>query len=186
MCQGLYGGMNKTHESIESAACIADSFDYMARGLMEGDTSYIEGQRVLLRLVGSHYDNENSPKRVYFLCPSCGRSVRYLYDKRSWERIMCRHCARLNYLTQQVAHGKRAYELRLRREAEAVGMPGYLSPIGLIQAGFPPKPAWMSQRQYVRHEERYHRAADKLLTEYEKRFGAIGKMLNKRLGINDD
>lgn len=58
-------------------------------------------ERVELSTVPNHYGSSRS----FFLCPGCGRRVRFLY--RPWERLRfrCRSCWRLNYPSQQETPG---------------------------------------------------------------------------------
>ena len=55
----------------------------------------------------SHKVNGYGGQQTFFLCPACGRRVRYLYCK-GWQ-FVCRSCARLNYRSQQETRSDSMY-----------------------------------------------------------------------------
>ena len=116
------GGLNKTHKQVEDYRKI-DSFafydflnwdkylhyktevKYPAAGA--GIIYHVQTKTASIDYDGCRYPLELSrvPNidgksiRLYFLCPECGKRVRYLYKKD--ESIICRTCAKLNYASQQ-------------------------------------------------------------------------------------
>ena len=121
------GGDNRTHGQVERAQRI-DSFEagkmgswgvlYAFRGNAmtplgcEHYTDYgpgdLESEAVDLSYPRSRWTqtlpltripNGFGGSRAFWLCPCCGRRVRYLYFKDL--RFICRECARLNYRSQQ-------------------------------------------------------------------------------------
>jgi hypothetical protein len=82
-------------------------------------------------------------RRYWFLCPHCGRRVRYLYSGRLF---LCRTCHNLTYATTQAGKGDiqpaiRNKLLQIRRRLQVDG-----DPLGK----FPDKPRYMQMRTYRR------------------------------------
>ena len=108
------------------------------------DSFHSDGYPLELSMVPNRYGGV----RPFFLCPDCGRRVRFLYLR--WGRLHCQVCARLNYKSQQVTpDGLEAYYkgvklLRERFHVERVPVP--LDFYGF----FPPKPKGMHWATYSR------------------------------------
>lgn len=125
------GGWNKTHGQIEQVDRI-DSFEaaavenwgtlfaYKGDGSVPLDceryTGYgpgdAEQEIIELSYCGSQWSdalqltrikNGFGGTRAFWLCPCCGKRVRYLYFKD--RHFVCRECARLNYRSQQETKG---------------------------------------------------------------------------------
>lgn len=132
------GGRNKTHKRLESFHRI-DSFafyDYLIRDkylfcketvqypLIRGDIIYYPQNREAEIREGGSYTElllsrvpgiDGKSVRMYFLCPYCGRRVRYLYDYH--KHYACRECAKLNYASQQ-KNGMDEMRLKMERIVE--------------------------------------------------------------------
>lgn len=168
------GGDNKTHGQIEWA----DRIDSFEAGKVEGwgmvlasrggkalplrcdrcghagrefvELSYPGSRwRDTLELV--HVRSGFGGSRAFWLCPICGRRVRYLYFK-DW-RFVCRECARLNYRSQQrtwdsINHYRDG--LKLAREKLGWEPPGWIVPMDFPNLT-PPRPRYMHERTYRRH-----------------------------------
>lgn len=116
------GGLNKKHKQVEDYRKI-DSFQfydflnydkylsyktevkYPAAGIrivyhVQTKTASIDYDGCIYHLGLSRVTNiDGKSIRLYFLCPKCGKRVRYLYKKDGG--IICRTCAKLNYASQQ-------------------------------------------------------------------------------------
>ena len=182
------GGHNRTHESVESYSRI-DSYglytylhcdDYLkfntdvTMPVQDGHITYnlatkqcticMDRKNIPLEL--SQVPNmDGKTKRLYFLCPYCGKRVRYLYRKHSG--YMCRMCAGLNYRSQQksglteiVIKMERIVEKDLRYTYWRKDYPdSYIQDLPYI-----PKPNYMSYekynaaiRKFRKLQEEYHR-----------------------------
>lgn len=120
----IWGGQNKTHGSIIDCNRL-DSFktdvppDQYAINWIIGGSINLDvrdgcvcliyeiadqsiSERVELSTVPNHYGGS----RPYFLCPGCGRRVRFLYRPLEQLRFRCRSCWRLNYPSQQESPGE--------------------------------------------------------------------------------
>ena len=118
------GGLNKTHDRVENYRFRKiDSFAFYE--FLRGDKYLHYKTEVKYPIVGNGIiyhvksktagfdcDGHESPlglsrvpnidgitMRMYFLCPECGKRVRYLYRKDVG--YLCRKCAGLNYESQQ-------------------------------------------------------------------------------------
>ncbi len=117
------GGLNRTHGQVENHKRI-DSFHL--QGLLRGDKYLYCKEQVELPIHSGKFIYSPRSKdaaiktnighwiyielsfwqnisqvnsSMFFLCPSCGKRVRYLYmHSDGWE---CRKCAKLNYASQQ-------------------------------------------------------------------------------------
>ena len=105
-------------------------------------------ERVELATVPNHYGGSRS----FFLCPGCGRRVRFLY--RPWERLRfrCRSCWRLNYPSQQETPG----EVGPYRKGAKLLLERFKLPLAQIPKpekfyGFiPPRPKGMHWHTYLK------------------------------------
>ena len=105
-------------------------------------------ERVELSMVPNHYGGARS----FFLCPGCGRRVRFLY--RPWERMWfrCRFCWRLNYPSQQETPG----EVGPYRKAAGLLLERFKLPLAQVPKperlfGFiPPRPKGMHWHTYLK------------------------------------
>lgn len=167
------GGTNKTHYQVESRRAFrVDSFAFARR--IEGDkyafckdvikvkagrTHIIYNTRVkiaqiwdcgeytLLKL--SRVKNiDGQSQRVYFICPRCGRRVRYLYTGFDGKH-RCRTCSRLNYKSQQI-NGLDEMRLKMRRIVEdKLGYYEWHEICDCIEdVPRPPKPPYMRWDKY--------------------------------------
>ena len=112
-----YGGQNKTHDTVSHYDRL-DSFQIGAlRGIcpifwesggcvvLDCSEGYVGLSYALSdlpeRIELSKVSNRYGGKRAYFLCPDCGRRVRFLYRPQGLGLFRCRNCYRLNYPSQQ-------------------------------------------------------------------------------------
>lgn len=174
------GGDNKTHGQIERA----DRIDSFEAGKAEGWGMVLasRGDKILplrcyrcgldgrefveLSYPGSQWRDTLELSRVrsgfggsraFWLCPICGRRVRFLYFKD--RRFVCRECAKLNYRSQQrtrdsINHYRDG--LKLARERLGWVPPGYICPMDFPYLT-PPRPRYMHQSTYRRHLARFRR-----------------------------
>ena len=100
----------KKHGQVEREKRI-DSFEAECRSFYIGRCEMLhfsrEGDRICLdggKIVKLSYVHNAAGRLTFFLCPSCGKRVRFLY----LPDYKCRTCARLNYRCQQVTKGSLA------------------------------------------------------------------------------
>lgn len=172
------GGANKTHGQIERAERI-DSFEC---GKVEGygtihtsrmtalQCEHLDREAVELTYPGSWWSVTLELTRVpsgfggscaFWLCPCCGRRVRFLYFKKLG--FVCRNCAKLNYRCQQRTHDSinHAYDgIRLAREKLR-----WQPLIDVVPMDFPhvvpDRPRYMHRTTYYRYLARYRRYQEK-------------------------
>lgn len=181
------GGANRTHGQIERAERI-DSFEagqidgwgtvFSSSGVpLDCDHQVIYGDhemelvkladgRWILRL--TRIRNGFGGSRAFWLCPRCGRRVRYLYFKN--RDFLCRGCAKLNYRCQQRTHDSTNYAmdgLKLAREKLHWEPPFAAAPADFPYI-VPDKPPRMHRRTYFRYLTRYRRYQK----EYQKKLKA--------------
>ena len=173
------GGDNRTHGQIERAERI-DSFEAgKAEGwgilfsssmvpldcehFMEDDGEIVELSRgqwsTILELTRTPSGFGGSC--VFWLCPRCGKRVRFLYFK--GRGFLCRGCAKLNYRCQQrtkdsVNHAHDG--LKLAREKLRWEPPFPMAPMDFPHV-VPERPRYMHKRTYYRHLVRYRRYQEK-------------------------
>lgn len=58
---------------------------------------------------------------VYYLCPVCGKRVRYLYDIKDHYYFACRNCLNVNYSSQSLPRDERA-AIGARQALESIGI----------------------------------------------------------------
>ena len=114
------GGWNKTHGTVEKTPRI-DSFEVAEVGGRGTVFTHQDGKAIILdcdhwqgpdrevvelyagkwaqTLELSQKANGYGGSQTFFLCPACGRRVRYLYL--TGVAFQCRKCSRLNYRSQQ-------------------------------------------------------------------------------------
>lgn len=190
------GGLNKTHKQEEKYRfCKIDSFAFS--NYVKGDKYLYYKSEIKYPAAGEaiiyhvhtktasiEYDGYRYPLelsrvanidgrsiRVYFICPSCGKRVRYLYKKDNG--IRCRTCSELNYASQQ----KSGMEEVLHKMQDVVENKLQYShwklenPYSLHEL-YIPKPRYMRWRKY-----------NELIREYkqlqEEYYGYELKMLSK-------
>ena len=100
----------KKHGQVEREKRI-DSFEAEYRAFYIGRCEMLhfsrEGDRIRLdggKIVKLSYVYNAAGRLTFFLCPFCGKRVRFLY----LPDYKCRTCARLNYRSQQVTKGSLA------------------------------------------------------------------------------
>lgn len=169
------GGSNRTHGQIERAERI-DSFEatrvdgcdvLFTSGMIPLDCVHFQvpdreevelsrGQwSITLELTRTPSGFGGSS--AFWLCPRCGRRVRYLYFKDMG--FSCRACCKLNYHCQQRTHDSINYArdgLKLAREKLR-----WEPPFPVVPADFPyvvpDRPKGMHIRTYYRYLARYRR-----------------------------
>ena len=121
-------------------------------------------ERVALDYLPNHYGGA----RPFFLCPGCGRRVRFLYQR--WGRFRCRYCARLNYRSQQENRdGLATYHKAVKLLRGPFRLNGDQLPVPMDLPGFiPPRPKGMHWRTY----SRLCLELDQLKQDYLSRFMA--------------
>lgn len=176
------GGNNRTHGQIERALRI-DSFEAGAvqnwgtifacgggqmvpldcSRFMEDDEEVVELSFTTLELTRTPSGFGGSC--AYWLCPRCGKRVRFLYFKGLG--FVCRGCARLNYRCQQRTKDSTNYVqdgLKLARDRLY-----WEPPFDICPAEFPyvtpDRPRYMHQTTYRRYLARYRRYQEKYQRE---------------------
>ncbi|MDE6590598.1 MAG: transposase [Oscillospiraceae bacterium] len=161
-----YGGQNKTHDSVAHYDRL-DSFQIGAlRGLYAA--FWDSGGSIVLDCledsVGLSYSTNGPPERVklsrvanryggdraYFLCPDCGRRVRFLYRLQGRGLFRCRSCYQLNYPSQQERPNETGAYLRgvkLLRERFKLSPMQIPAPRAFYEF-VPPRPKGMHRRTY--------------------------------------
>lgn len=187
------GGKNKTHGQIEAAHRI-DSFEAMRQGydgalLTSGGVlvdcgRYMEygpgdQEREIVEIWGgdtlelTRLSCGFGGSRAFWLCPRCRERARYLYF--SGGHFLCRHCARLNYRSQQRTKNSvnHAYDgLKLARERLSWEPPFPVAPVdfpGLT----PERPKGMHRTTYRRHLARFRRYQDKYTRDNARELAAL-------------
>lgn len=161
------GGLNRAHDSV----AICDRLNSFQIGPLRGvyavlwdsgghivldcpgdwvDLFYsinIPPDRLELSRVANHYGGE----RTYFLCPDCGRRVRFLYRPHGQGLFQCRHCWSLNYPTQQERPSEiGAYQQGVKLLRERFKVPEEQMPKMEKFGDFcPARPKWMHWRNYM-------------------------------------
>lgn len=192
------GGTNRTHSQIERAERI-DSFEaakvdrwgtvFASSGTpLDCDHQVIYGpgdlEMEMVELVDGRWSlqltrikNGFGGSRAFWLCPRCGRRVRYLYFKN--KDFLCRFCARLNYRCQQRTHDSNNYALdglRLAREKLHWGPPFPVAPVDFPHI-VPDKPRYMHRNTYFRYLARYWRYQKQYQAELMAELSAILRRL---------
>ena len=115
-----------------------------------------------------------SGRYPFFLCPKCGRRVRFLY----LPGFLCRECSRLNYRSQQTTKG--SFEaLAAIPEKMDVEMPSrdWLEEYTL------PRPRYMRQSRYERYRKRFEKHQERFIGKESRIWGRYGirglKLLNE-------
>ncbi len=184
------GGENKTHGQIERADRI-DSFEagtVEGRGTLfawKGDSGITaldclhgteygpEREIIELSYPGSRWretleltrinNGFGGKPRAFWLCPLCGRRVRYLYFKSL--RFMCRKCAALNYRSQQETRSDCMYYYNKGMTLVDKRLDARLRPDGFSFCDWiPDRPRYMHKTTYQRYLRRFLRY-QKLHTE---------------------
>lgn len=182
------GGRNKCHRTIDQYRRI-DSFDFRhyvdsfpgeAPGLYMGGSIFFDvvagtveirwGEQYrplgLVRVQGV----DGSPSRLYFLCPHCGRRVRYLYEFHDY--FVCRHCLSANYACQQRNRGMQSVRRRMKKLIEKdLGYAWWRkdNPNCLISELYMiPKPRYMRWARYSALIQRYRELQDEYIRELLK------------------
>lgn len=177
------GGANRTHGQIERAERI-DSFE---AGKVEGWGTLFSNSMVpldcghfmkddweIIELSKGQWSTTLELTRTpsgfggncaYWLCPHCGKRVRFLYFKN--RGFLCRECAKLNYRCQQRTKDSTNYArdgLKLARERL-----GWVPPFDVCPAVFPyvtpDKPKGMHTATYHRYLARYRQYQERYQRE---------------------
>lgn len=181
-CINYSGGRNRTHGQIERADRI-DSFEAGKVQLNDWGTLYAHwnGKMIPLNCWRDLWADRETvelsyPERpwstsleltrtpsgfggscAFWLCPRCGRRVRYLYFK--GRGFVCRECAKLNYQSQQrTKSSNNHFRDGMRLATEKL----HWAPlIDVVPADFPymtpDRPKGMHRRTYYRYLARYRR-----------------------------
>lgn len=185
------GGDNRTHAQVERAERI-DSFE---AGKVEGSGTLFsnsmlpldcghfmkDDEEIVELSKGSWFTNLKLTRTpsgfggscAYWLCPRCGKRVRFLYFKN--RGFLCRSCARLNYRCQQRTKGSTNHArdgLKLARDKLY-----WEPPFDICPAEFPyvtpDRPRYMHQTTYRRYLTRYRRYQEKYQRESMREMLAI-------------
>ena len=185
------GGDNRTHGQIERAERI-DAFE---AGKVEGWGTLFSNSMIPLDC-GHFMDNGEEVVELskgqwhtslkltrtpsgfggscaYWLCPSCGKRVRFLYFK--GRGFLCRECAKLNYRCQQRTEGSISHvQDGLKLALEKLG---WEPPFDFCPAIFPyvipDRPKGMHMTTYYRYLARYRRYQEKYQRESMREMLAI-------------
>lgn len=159
-----------------------DSFDSEGRCFFVGpfDTLRFERQGKEIRIGGYRisldYVHNAAGRLTFFLCPYCGRRVRYLY----LPEFKCRLCAQLNYRCQQTAKGSRD---ALQSIPAKIGAEIPPEDVMELDGYFLERPPYMRRKRFAKYEQRFekHRA------EFEqKELGRLFKILSFARVDNDN
>lgn len=108
----------------------------------------------------SRKENGFGGSQTFFLCPSCGRRVRYLYQVGA--ALLCRKCSMLNYRSQQETRSDSMYYYD-----KGMGLvEKHLEPPPFLIDGFgfcrwiPDRPRYMHQTTYRRYLRRFAKYQD--------------------------
>ena len=93
--------------------------------------------------------------QVFFLCPTCGKRVRFLYICRD-HLFKCRVCARLNYQSQQETKDDMFFYRRGMSLAEKHLVPEQIDAFSFCD-WIPPRPRYQHQSTYQRHIAKFTR-----------------------------
>lgn len=180
------GGWNKSHGTVENTPRL-DSFD-AATVQGWGDVfcgnavidAYRDGNCLLLspaepeeiELELSRKRNGYGGQQTFFLCPGCGRRVRYLYLSKRMP-FLCRKCARLNYKSQQQTRDSMTdYFKGMKLVEERLALPPWPIDGFSFVAYTPDKPKWMHRATYLRYLSRFfkyrERYARQLIADMER------------------
>ena len=177
------GGDNRTHGQIERAERI-DSFEagkvkgwgtLFSNSMVPLDCGhFMEDDGEVIELSKGQWYTTLELTRTpsgfggscaYWLCPCCGKRVRFLYFK--GRGFLCRGCAKLNYRCQQRTKDSTNYAqdgLKLARERL-----GWVPPFDICPAEFPyvtpDRPKGMHRTTYYRYLARYRRYQEKYRRE---------------------
>lgn len=185
------GGDNRTHGQIERAERI-DSFEagkvdgwgilFSSSMVPLGCGHFMEDDGEIVELSRGQWSTTLELTRtpsgfggscVFWLCPRCGKRVRFLYFK--GRGFLCRGCAKLNYRCQQrtkdsVNHARDG--LKLAREKLR-----WEPPFPVVPAEFPcvvpDRPKGMHRTTYYRYLARYRRYQEKYQRESMREMLAI-------------
>ena len=161
-----YGGQNKTHDSVAHY----DRLDSYRVGALRGKNTAFgnSGGSIVMDCPGNSVDliystnklpvrlelsrvaNHYGGSRTYFLCPDCGRRVRFLYRPQNGSLFRCRCCWSLNYPTQQHRPNETAAYLRgVKLLRDRFKLPDALLPKPEKFYDFlPPRPKGMHRHTY--------------------------------------
>lgn len=163
------GGWNKSHEQVEKTPRI-DSFEtsslygtgciWCGHGLIQAHKA--DERSVLLhlkcrdqRVSLSYSTNGFGGQQTFFLCPECGKRVRYLYLTQGF---LCRTCAKLNYRSQQQTRDSMTYYHKGMEYAKKhLSLPPADLDVFSFCAWIPDRPRGMRQTTYRKHLERFLR-----------------------------
>lgn len=146
-------GLNRQRGQIEERQRI-DSFEApnrffqltgfkLLRHEYDGETVKVSDTEIKLARM------ENAAGRlIFFLCPSCGRRVRFLY----LPHFRCRECCQLNYRSQQMTKGSFAALAAIPEKLDVES----------------PKDSWIDAGDYVLPRPRYMHTSK--YERYRKRF----------------
>lgn len=191
------GGWNKTHEQVERTPRI-DSFElaftHAWGGLFCGweyldiyqEDSFCEiFPPSEYKIYLSHKRNGYGGRQTFFLCPGCGKRVRFLYLT-GGRGFLCRKCARLNYRSQQQTRGSMTYYHKGMKYAEE-----HLSHPPFALDGFsfchwiPDRPRYMHNTTYRKHLKRFLRYQEqheaRTLADLMRIIGPAGRLEIARL-----
>ena len=116
-------------------------------------------------------------RQIFFICPCCGKRVRYLYLKAGFR---CRECAKLNYRSSQRTRGEYdAYDRGkkyVHQHLDILWNPDLLD----FPYAIPERPRWMHWNVYSKHIKKL----EQFQHQFERRqlLGAVS--LCKKFGIN--
>lgn len=180
------GGWNKSHGTVEATPRI-DSYEagtvenwgclpaYREKGipLVLDCNRYMEyGPEAVREIVEvwhpkdgwsmelelSRKENGFGGSQAFFLCPACGKRVRYLYQVGTV--LLCRKCSNLNYRSQQETRSDSMYYYGKGMDLVEKHLDTWprVSPDGFSFCGWiPERPRYMHQSTYKRYLRRFVR-----------------------------
>lgn len=109
----------------------------------------------------SRKPNGYGGQQLFFLCPACGRRVRYLYQVGA--AFLCRKCSQLNYKSQQETRSGSMYyyEKGMKLVEDHLETWPRASPDGFSFCGWiPDRPRYMHDTTYRRYLRRFAKYQD--------------------------
>lgn len=116
--------------------------------------------------------------QTFFLCPTCGARVRYLYFNGESRLFRCRKCSHLNYKSQQRTKGPDdGYDEGMKLAKERLGVLD--RPCGFDFTEYiPPRPRYMHKTTYLRYLKRFlkhrERYTERMYNDLFKLTGMLG------------
>lgn len=163
------GGWNRSHDTVERTPRV-DSFDLALTEVWgrlwwkgteiptyrEWDScTLFPGCKGEQEIMLDHKPNGYGSSQIFFLCPTCGVRVRFLYFNGKGQLFKCRRCSHLNYKSQQRTKGSDdGYDMGMKLAREKLRVTD--RPCGFdFMEYIPPRPWYMHMDTYRRYLKRF-------------------------------